>query len=232
MLRGAWAAPTGVNFFISTAANLNLMWTWSLNWNEVTPELVIGSCPMRPDDLTRIRQEAQVSAVLSLQHDDCLAYWQIDPGRLLRKAAELGLIVARCPIRDFDIVDMRRKLPRAIATLADLLAKGHRTYVHCTAGLGRSPLVVLAYLILVENRDPEEAIATILAARSGAVPAWEAYRGCRRDLAKSHRSAIEMRAYELYEQGVNKSADADWRQAESEVLRSLLLGGIFSRPTK
>ena len=200
------------------------MWTWSLNWNEVTPQLVIGTCPMRPDDLTRIGQEARASALLSLQHNDCLAYWQIDYARLLEKAAELGLTVLRCPMRDFNIVDMRRQLPCAVATLASLAAKGHRTYVHCTAGLGRSPLVVLAYLILVESCDPEQAISTILASRSDAVPAWEAYHGCRYDLVECHRTAIRTRAYELHEQRVNSSADADWRQAEREVLRNALLG--------
>ena len=54
------------------------MWTWSLNWGEVTPHIVIGACPMTPDDLKLIHAGAGVSAVLSLQHDDCLAYWGID----------------------------------------------------------------------------------------------------------------------------------------------------------
>jgi hypothetical protein len=124
------------------------MWTWSLNWNEITPHIVIGTCPMRPDDLVRIRKEAEVSALLSLQHDDCLAYWGIDYSQMQGKAAEIGLALRRWPIRDFDINDMRRQLPSAVSTLAALQATGHRTYVHCTAGLGRSALVVLGYLTL------------------------------------------------------------------------------------
>jgi len=141
------------------------MWTWSLNWNEITPHIVIGTCPMRPDDLVRIRKEAEVSALLSLQHDDCLAYWGIDYSQMQGKAAEIGLALRRWPIRDFDINDMRRQLPSAVSTLAALQATGHRTYVHCTAGLGRSALVVLGYLTLVETRDPDEAISLILASR-------------------------------------------------------------------
>jgi len=50
------------------------MWTWSLNWGEITPKIVSGTCPMEPDDLRRIREGAGVSAVFSLQHDDCHAY--------------------------------------------------------------------------------------------------------------------------------------------------------------
>ncbi len=33
---------------------------------------------MQPRDLERIRAEARVFAVLSLQHSDCHAYWDID----------------------------------------------------------------------------------------------------------------------------------------------------------
>jgi hypothetical protein len=54
------------------------MWTWSLNWGEVTPHIVVGTCPMTPEDLGRLRARAAVTAVLSLQHDDCLDYWGID----------------------------------------------------------------------------------------------------------------------------------------------------------
>jgi len=198
------------------------MWTWSLNWGEVTPELVIGSCPMTPDDLKTIARSARVSAVLSLQHNDCLAWWGIDEAQMRSAGSGQGLAMARCSIRDFDVADMRRCLPRAVAELAALRAQGHRVYVHCTAGLGRSPLTVLAYLVLVEGYSPERAIRLIHAARPGAVPAWEAFHGCLEDLVSCHRAAIEKRAYELYEQGIHQAADADWNQAQADVLRSML----------
>lgn len=202
------------------------MWTWSLNWNEITKHIVIGACPMHPDDLIRIQKEANVSALLSLQHDECLTHWGIDYFQMQNKAVEIGLTLARSPIRDFDITDMRQRLPSAVSRLAALQANGHRTYVHCTAGLGRSPLVVLGYLTLVDGRDPEEAISMILAGRSDAVPAWEAYHGCRYDLVEHNREKIERRAHELYEQGANDSMQADWQQAEREVLRNELLRSI------
>jgi predicted protein tyrosine phosphatase len=195
------------------------MWSWSLNWGEVTPRLVIGTCPMTSHDLKRIRDEAKVSAVLSLQHDACHEYFHIDYAQLLSAASAVGLIMARQPIRDFDIGDMRRRVPSAIAALARLQADGHRTYVHCTAGLGRAPLTVLGYLTLIEGVDPEQAIRLILAARPGAVPAWEAYHGCIHDLTEQHRAAIERRAHALHVQGIHGDARADWREAQREVLR-------------
>ena len=104
---------------------------------------------MTSDDLKIIHTEAGVSAVLSLQHDDCLAYWGVDYQAMCQTGTEIGLKMARCPIRDFDVGDMRRQLPAAISMLTNLATSGHRIYVHCTAGLGRAPLTVLGYLILI-----------------------------------------------------------------------------------
>ncbi len=95
--------------------------------------------------------------------------------------------------------------------------------MHCTAGLGRAPLTILGYLTLIEGLDPEVAIRLILAARPGAVPAWEAYHGCIHDLTERYRPAIEQRAYAIYTQAIHGNAAADWQQAQAEVLRDQLL---------
>ncbi len=199
-----------------------MMWTWSLNWGQITDTIVIGTCPMAPEDLRRIHSEAGVSGILSLQHDDCLAYWGINDAMMYRTGSGLGLMMARCPIRDFDVPDIRRRLPAAIFMLANMLAHGHRVYVHCTAGMGRSPVVVLGYLTLVEGYSADNAIRRILKGRPESVTAWEAYYGCCEDLVARHRKAIERRAYELYELGVHGNANADWFQAQAEILRSML----------
>ena len=109
-------------------------WTWSLNWSEITPRILVGACPMTPADLERIRTRAGVSAVLSLQHNDCLARWGIDYVQMCTHGEKLGLRMARSPMREFDTGDQRRCLPNAVAALAQIQSQGHRTYVHCTAG--------------------------------------------------------------------------------------------------
>ncbi|MEW8628274.1 MAG: dual specificity protein phosphatase family protein [Candidatus Thiodiazotropha sp.] len=199
------------------------MWTWSLNWGEVTPSLIIGSCPMKPADQRRIKAETGATAALSLQHDECLAYWGIRYEEMQRAGEKSGMTMVRYPMRDFDIEAQRRRLPGAIASLANLQNLHHRTYVHCTAGLGRSPLTVLGFLTLVEGLDPEQAIRMIKKARPGAVPAWEAYHGCRADLLRQFHNQIEQHAYGLYQAGINENALQDWKQAEAEVLRRELL---------
>lgn len=177
---------------------------------------------MTPDSLKRIRFEAKVSAVLSLQHDDCLAYWGIHYGTLYRAGEALGLLMERCPIRDFDTADMRSRLPAAVSMLSGMLGRGHRVYVHCTAGMGRAPTVVLGYLTLVGAYSTDEAARLILKGRPEAVLNWEAYHGCIEDLVDRHRQAIEQRAYELYKAGVHNNARTDWYQSQTQILRSLL----------
>ena len=177
---------------------------------------------MAPADLRRIQTGAAVSGVLSLQHDDCLSYWGIDDESMQRTAASLGLKMTRCPIRDFDIADMRRCLPAAVKTLSSLISQSHRVYVHCTAGMGRAPLTVLGYLALVDRYHPDDAIRLILAARPESVPAREAFEGCVADLAEQHWEAIKRRAYDLYAQEINGDAHSDWVQAQGEILRTAL----------
>ena len=198
------------------------MWKWSLDWGEVTPEILVGSCPMAPRDLETIQRRSRISAVLSVQHDDCLAYWGIDYQQMQAHGSGLGLSMARSPMRDFDLADQRRHLPAAVAALASLRAAGDRIYVHCTAGLGRSPLTVLGYLTWIEGRSPQEAIGLIQQGRPGAVPAWEAYHGCREELVMRNRARIETRAHERHEADRRCSALENWTAAETEVLRAVL----------
>jgi atypical dual specificity phosphatase len=177
---------------------------------------------MASADLQRISEKTGVSSVLSLQHDECLAFWGIDYESMQRTAEALGLIMVRCPIRDFDLEDMRRQLPTAVKMLSRIIGGGHRVYVHCTAGMGRAPLTVLGYLSIVEGYHPDEAIQLILASRPEAVPAWEALEGCVADLTAQHWEAINRRAYELYAQEINGDAHSDWVQAQAEILRTAL----------
>jgi protein-tyrosine phosphatase len=177
---------------------------------------------MKPDDLERIHAETRASGVLSLQHQDCLSYWNINYDDMYKTARRFNIDMVRCPIRDFDVPDMRRKLPNAVASLASMISNGRKTYVHCTAGLGRAPLTVLAYLIWLKNRSPEEAIRIILEGRPGAVPAWEALHGARQDMVRLYRAEIERRAYHLYQLGMYNYPQADWIHAENEIISSVL----------
>jgi len=188
------------------------MWTWSLNWGQITPEIIIGTCPMTSNDLKYIQSKTGVSAALSLQHDDCLSHWHIDYDEMSRTAVKLNIKMLRCPIKDFDVTDMRRNLPKAVSLFYKFISEGHKTYVHCTAGMGRAPLTVLAYFIWLKELTPEDAIKIILEGRPEAVPSWEALYGAKEDIFSLHRGKIEKRAFKLYRLGVHNDPNSDWIQ--------------------
>ena len=199
-----------------------MSWTWSLNWGVITPELIVGTCPQEPADLEEIKTSTEVSAVMSLQHDECLARYGIDFDRMSREGQALGLVMERCPIRDFDPRETRRLLPEAVKKLASLQAGGHRTYVHCTAGISRAPLTVFGYLALVAGVDENKARKMIMDGRPGAVPYWEAFDGARADLKALHREAIERRVSELAGDNLSLDGSRVESRAEAEILRKVL----------
>jgi len=202
------------------------MWVWTLNWNEIRSDLVIGSCPLEVTDIERIHDQAGATALLSLQSDVCLGHFGIDYAVHRLHGENLGLEMRRAPMRDFDIPDQRRHLVRAVRTLHDLLSHRHRVYLHCTAGLGRSALTALGYLTCVEAYGLDEALEVLRSRRSGIVPSLEAYWGCRGDLVDRHRAEIEHQAALAYRQRLSAhaegSAASDWEAAERDILRKLL----------
>jgi hypothetical protein len=186
---------------------------------------------MVPADLERIRVGTGATAILSLQHDECLARWTIDYAEMHREGERLGLVMARWPIRDFDPEDTRRRLSGAVRSLAGLQARGHHTYVHCTAGISRAPLTVFGYLTLVDGVAESVARELIMERRPGSVPYWEAYEAVRADLTAGHREAIEQRAGELERLGLSDIGSDAMERAEADVLRRVLQegGGGISR---
>jgi predicted protein tyrosine phosphatase len=208
---------------VDVIGNDDPRWRWTLNWDDITARIVVGSCPMKGSDLARIRAEARVGALLSLQHDLCHAHFGIDYGALRRHGRQLGLKLARHPIRDFDADDARRRLPGAVRALDALLRAHERVYVHCTAGMGRAPLAVLGYLVFVKGMLLEEARALLRERRPIVCPNIDAFLACRADLLQRHGSAIAERARRL---GLTMpQADPQLRQqhAESQVLREAVL---------
>jgi hypothetical protein len=199
------------------------MWNWTLNWNAIRPDLVVGSCPMLADDLDEIRTGTGVTAVLSLQHDDCFADTGIDYPHHREHGQRIGLLMKRCPMRDFDTEDQRRVLPAAVRMLHFILIQKHRVYVHCTAGINRSPLVVLAYLSWIESMPAEEALSLVKARRPVAIPDLHAFRGARAELIATHRNRIVKRTREL---GMDPDNPGSWKQAADQVIREVLTASM------
>jgi protein-tyrosine phosphatase len=205
-----------------------MTWVWTLNWGEIRRDMVIGSCPMTTEDIDRIRKQTRVTAVLSLQTDECRATFGIDYKAHQRHGERQSLVMANAPMRDFDPLDQRMRLPDAVRILHDLLATDHRVYVHCTAGINRAPLTVLAYLTFVGRMNTDEAMELIHCGRPNAEPYWEAYQGCWHDLVTQNRGTIKRRAWELSQLNPENAAGTHWQQAEKEVIYGLFIATQWS----
>lgn len=199
------------------------MWELTLNWDEIRSDLIIGSCPLTHEDVDTILAATGANALLSLQSDDCRTALSIDYAAQRAHGERHGVAMVNAPMLDFDPPDQRRNLPGAVRTLSSLLTGGRKVYVHCTAGVNRSPLVVMAYLSFVEMVSADEALAFIRQSRPSADPSWEAYIGCREDLIESLSRHVHVRAYYLAQQHADADPVRNWHRAEQDVIRQAFL---------
>ena len=115
-----------------------------MEFAQVLPGLFVGSHPKTIEDIETLRQLG-VTAVLNLQtNEDMISVallWQ--PLEEHYKAIPLRLV--RMPVKE-EQTEMAAKFARCVSTLSDLIAEGHSVYLHCTAGIARSPTVAIGYL--------------------------------------------------------------------------------------
>jgi protein-tyrosine phosphatase len=78
----------------------------------------------------------------------------------------LSINLRRVPVRDFDGLDLRSKLPECVKILDELLRSGQTVYTHCNTGTGRSPNVAIAYLVWREGWKLHHAIEHVTNCRS------------------------------------------------------------------
>jgi protein-tyrosine phosphatase len=134
---------------------------------QISENLFVGPGPTSVEDIDAIAGDG-VGALLSLQADDDLGarglrwttLWQLFMARRIE--------ARRVPMRDFDKRDMLQQLDSAVDELGSLLGGPRRVYLHCTAGLNRSPSVAIAFLAL--ELGLPAAHAQVMAAHPDAVP--------------------------------------------------------------
>ncbi len=109
----------------------------------VTPNLLVGPAPQDDDEYEQLKA-ARVTAVLSLQTVEDLG--ERTPEDVRSDAETAGFVFRNVPVNDFDLFELKRRLPQCVKVLDQLVVAGHRVYVHCTAGVTRSPTVIAAHL--------------------------------------------------------------------------------------
>jgi len=146
-----------------------------MNYNEVHPNIVVGSHPKSKEDIDTLKADG-ISAILNLQTDDDFRDLDVDWTSLDARYWALGIGVRRVPIRDFDDSDLRDKLPQAVEALDELVKGRQRVYVHCSGGVNRSPTTIIAYLHWIEGWSLQDA-AEHVQSHHACDPVMEAIRG-------------------------------------------------------
>ncbi len=191
-----------------------------MDYDQVFPKLWVGSCPGRTEDIDHLIQDTRVSAMLNLVTDEDVRRLGSDLPLLLVHSSRRGVEVRRFPITDGDTEDLRTKLPAAVRLLDGLLAAGHSVYLHCIAGIERSPSVAIAHMHWCMGYELQEA-ADYMDRRRGCSPDLEAIALATRDLLRGEaiRARIERKAIETSGGVVEDTA---WRAAVKHVLRELI----------
>ncbi len=103
---------------------------------------------------------------MNTQQDKDMVHWGVDLAALQQRCRERGVLLERHPFPDFSADGLRAGLPVAVTALDGLLESGHRVYLHCTAGMGRSPGVAIAYMYWFRGHSTlEEAYSALTAIR-------------------------------------------------------------------
>ncbi|MCB9728694.1 MAG: dual specificity protein phosphatase family protein [Deltaproteobacteria bacterium] len=110
--------------------------------------LCVGSHPHAPEHFTALARDAGVQAVVSLQSDEDLASRGLSWNLVWQLWTRVGVAATRVPISDFDPVDLARRLDGGVAAVAAHVDAGRRVFIHCNAGLNRSPSVAIAFVAL------------------------------------------------------------------------------------
>ncbi len=97
----------------------------------------------------RLAEEQQVGAIVNLQEDTDMAFFDLDLSPIRERCIARGDVAHnRYPIRDFDPFDLRMKLEGAVQLVADqvkaLKGSGKKVYIHCTAGKACFPVPPLS----------------------------------------------------------------------------------------
>lgn len=142
----------------------------------VLPNLAFGSDP-RVDAGFQELKSLQITAILSLQTDGDRGDAGIEGERCA--AHKAGLAFSSVPIEDFNHADLRVWLPYSVSVLERMLKQGHIVYVHCTAGMNRSPTVVAAYMHWCLELELLQALTHLHACRD-CLPDADAIHGARR----------------------------------------------------
>tara|TARA_B110000977_G_scaffold34511_1_gene46110 strand:+ start:1264 stop:1836 length:573 start_codon:yes stop_codon:yes gene_type:complete len=113
-------------------------------------------------------------------------HWGVDFGALKWQMEQRDILHVHKPFVDFNADSLREGLPTAVAAMDKALRDGHKVYCHCTAGMGRSPGVAIAYLYWCLDFDSLDQAYDFLTTRRPCGPKKESIRAATVDMLAAH----------------------------------------------
>ncbi len=113
----------------------------------VADRLIVGPCPSSPELIAALRNDHGVDSLVSVQTDGDIENIGLSWPLLWRFLVSNAIATTRVPIEDFDDRALLAGLDDAVAAVQEAHSGGNTVYLHCTAGVNRSPTVAIAWLV-------------------------------------------------------------------------------------
>jgi len=118
-----------------------------LDFSEILPGRLWVGGYVREQEVDQLKRMGITTAV-SLQTDEDLLQYGVSPRELALAYENAGIELRHVPTPDFDRKALERNLAEAVAQVGDAMSNPlTKVYLHCTAGVNRSPTVAAGFLI-------------------------------------------------------------------------------------
>eukprot|EP00405_Crypthecodinium_cohnii_P045369 CAMPEP_0206584216 /NCGR_PEP_ID=MMETSP0325_2-20121206/35582_1 /ASSEMBLY_ACC=CAM_ASM_000347 /TAXON_ID=2866 /ORGANISM="Crypthecodinium cohnii, Strain Seligo" /LENGTH=332 /DNA_ID=CAMNT_0054091315 /DNA_START=34 /DNA_END=1032 /DNA_ORIENTATION=- len=128
----------------------------------VSDNIILGSCPRRPEHLDLLKSLG-VTVVMNFQAEtdamkNCVEGIGMEENALAISPLydKVGIKYVWMPTEDMSSAARAAMLPQAAYVMAGVLRQGHKIYVHCNAGVGRSVAAVCGYLYYCVGMAPRQ----------------------------------------------------------------------------
>ncbi len=135
------------------------------DYKQIIEDRLWVGCHVRPEDAKQLRRMG-ITIVVNLQSDEDFKQYGISLKKLEDALEDANIDLRRVPVKDFDPDDLERQLSGCVAEVeAALRPASAKVYVHCTAGINRSPTVAAAYLMKTRGMTAREAFDFVVERR-------------------------------------------------------------------